>query len=424
MAGLFSIGFTLVGFWLVLTLVYLQYRRVSSLEAQTLGAEKRSPLVRTMVSLVAGVLGGILGSFIYILLGASIGEMGLGFIWIVALSLAVFNLRLICFAYAGGIVSLSALVLGWPRVDIPAIMSLVGVLHLVESVLILAMGHLDTTPVLIPGPGGRPRGVCLLQKFWPIPVVVGMMVSLPLAEMPPEVLHMPDWWPLVKPSLPTPEGMEAIFAVIAVTAATGYGDFTYTRTPRQKATLTACASAVFSLVLLGLAVLSASVPAVRWAAALFSPLGHEAVIFLARRVEQTGTPLFDPVPSGLRVLDVLPGSPASAAGIKAGDIILSVNCQPISTIPEFLQGLSAVPYAALLEVESTSRVQSRARRGLGDASLGGTRTVQIKIRGKDSELGLVFVPREGPVRMVRLGSGGLAAMISRWLGRRLWGGRS
>jgi len=190
---------SMIWFWVVMSIVYFQYRRMSALEVRLFGQSRRSAIVRTVFSLGEGILGGTLGSFLIILLGASAERLGLGIVWLAALALATIDIRFICFSYAGGIVSLLNLALGWPDVDVISIMAFVGVLHLVESALILLSGHHDATPTLVTGPDNRPAGGFYMGKYWPVPITVLWIIytlsSVGAAE---GGIAMPDWWPLLK----------------------------------------------------------------------------------------------------------------------------------------------------------------------------------------------------------------------------------
>jgi len=213
---------------------------------------------------------------------------------------------------------------------------------------------------------------------------------------------MPDWWPLVKPTVSAPEGMQSVYALVGLTAALGYSDLAYTRLPQQKARVTAAMSGCFSLVLLGLSVLSSTRGWARWLAALFSPVGHELMVRLSRVTEMRGQPVFQTSSRGVMVLDVVRGSPAWQAGMKRGDVIESINCRPILSSDDLSEAIAVSPVAIVIDVRSTLPGASRH-----------TRTVQI--RGAQSGLGLCLVPHEGKYPDVRSTRAGLLSLIARHL---------
>jgi len=399
--GILSYPTTMIIFWVVMAVVYFQYTRLAAMERQWT-TRSPSPLARTMRSLGEGLVGGIVGSFLFVLLGPSIDQMGLGFLWAAALALAILDARLICFSYAAGLACVCSLLFGWPKLDVASVTAMVGVLHLIEAGLIWATGSQNAVPVLISGPDGRPAGGFLMERFWPVPVAVGLMLYYPLASALPEVLAMPDWWPLIKPTASAPEGMQSVYALVGLTAALGYSDLTYTRLPQQKSRVTAAMSGCFSLILLGLSVLSSTRGWARWPAALFSPIGHELMVHLSRVMEMHGQPVFRVSGRGVMVLDVVRGSPAWQAGIERGDVIESINCRPILSIDDISEAVAVSPVAIVIDVRSA----------LPGASPG-TRTVQI--RGAQSGLGLCLVPHEGKYPDVRSSRAGLLSLIARHL---------
>src|SRR5690606_3234408 len=108
--------------------------------------------------------------------------------------------RYMCFSYAGGIVSLLSLITGWPKIDVSAIIALIGILHLMESVLIMLDGHRDGVPVWMEHSRFKPVGAYLFQKMWPIPLVV-LVIPYAGAQLAANGggVSMPDWWPLFRP---------------------------------------------------------------------------------------------------------------------------------------------------------------------------------------------------------------------------------
>lgn len=400
--GILSYPTTMILFWVVMAIVFFQYARLAATERQWATASP-SPLARTMRSLAEGILGGIVGSLLFVLLGPSVDRMGLGFVWVAALALAILDVRLICFSYAAGLACICSLLSGWPELDVSSVMAMVGVLHLVEAGLIWSTGSRNAIPVLIAGHDGRPSGAFLMERFWPVPVAVGLMLYYPMSSTLPEVLAMPEWWPLIKPAAAASEGMQPVYALLGLTAALGYSDLTYTRLPQQKARMTAVMSGCFSLVLLGLSVLSSTHVWARWVAALFSPVGHELMIHLSRAAETHGQPVFQTSAGGIMVLDVVRASPAWRAGIRRGDVIESVNCRPVSSGDDLVEAIAVSPVAIVMDVRSA----------LADRPPRATRAVQI--RGAQAGLGLYLVPHEGKYPDVRSTRAGLLSLIARYL---------
>ncbi|NPV29133.1 MAG: PDZ domain-containing protein [Firmicutes bacterium] len=364
-------------FWLVVLLVWFQYQRMLRTKEALFGF-RDSPLRVAGAALGYGVLGGLVGSCLMVLFGISINGLGIGYLWLLAVALMLISPRFLCFSYAGGILALFSLVTGYPRVNIPALMGLVAVLHLVESVLILTSGHFDPLPVYVRSRLGRVVGAFNLQKFWPIPLAVMTILTGIPHQVPGDIIKMPDWWPLIRPWGEL-EKREIIYSILPVVAALGYGELAITCLPREKAKRSAFNLALFSLVLLGLAVLASRFS--RWAVlpALFAPLGHEMVIYLGRRAEFQGKPRFVPPPRGVMVLDVVKGSPAARAGLRAGDVILRVEGLEVNSRAELLSALGLASSRFLMEFAAPEGPLRQAR----------------VLREEGEPLGVIPVPEPG-----------------------------
>ena len=364
-------------FWLVVLLVWMQYRRMMKTKESIYG-QRDSVLRISLVSLVYGIIGGLLGSFLMIIFGVTINGLGVAWLWAIALLLMMFSPRFLCFSYASGVLALFSILLGFPEVNIPGLMGLVAVLHLVESILILLSGHQDPLPVYVRTPKGQVVGAFNLQKFWPIPLAVMMILLGTVEHLPGELIQMPEWWPLIRP-WETVGHEDITYSILPVVAALGYGELAITCLPRERTKISASHLAVFSIVLLGLSVLASHNPQLVILPALFSPLGHELVIFLGRRQEMQGRPRFVPPSSGLMVLDVIKGSAAHRAGIRSGDVINSVGGQPVNSRYELRQALTFVDSVFMLEFTD----------GTGE-----TKRVRVR-REIDSSLGVISVPEPG-----------------------------
>ncbi len=124
--------FKISPFWIVVAIIYLQYRKMSKMERDILGKNQSYPLYNTMISLVFGLIGGMLGSVLFLLSGITINPNDFYLVLPLAIILSLIHPRFICFSYAGGIVSLIGIIFGY-SINVSSIMFVIGVLHLVES---------------------------------------------------------------------------------------------------------------------------------------------------------------------------------------------------------------------------------------------------------------------------------------------------
>lgn len=399
---------------IVFSLVYRQFRRQARLEEHLFGAPISRPGRQLLVSLGFGFLGGLFVSFLMVFMGLPLSEeLGLIYVWPAALVLMLLHPRFMCFAYGGGAIGVISLVLrglgaifpslanigliaSLMAVDLPALMGLVAALHLAESLLILISGHINASPVLIKSPKGRIVGGFMLQRFWPLPITALMVEVVKAAELTGEGIAMPNWWPLLQPLLAVGSGMALSYFLLPIVAALGYSDIAVSTTPRAKSKRSAGNLAVYSLILMGLSLLSARFRLLQVLPVLFAPLGHEYLIQRGNRREWERPPLYVSAASGVRLLAVLPGSASQNKGLAEGWVIKNVNGFETNNRSQLAAALDALP--GLAEIEAVSPE-------------GETRT--ILFHRKDGALGLIPVPDSSEEATV-LTLGGKGFLLRFW----------
>lgn len=363
--SLFFIGIVMVA--------YLYIQRNARLEESWLGV-LRNPVSTQLADVVLyGMLVGLMASILIVLIGIAIDYNAILFIWPLALFLMLFNQRYICFSYAGGIVSLVSLLTGWPKIDVSSLIALVGVLHLMESLLIILDGYKDSLPVWTEHKMFKPVGAYLMQKMWPIPLVVLVVPEASTSLASGGAVAMPDWWPLFKP-----QTMSQVFALIPIVAVLGYGDIAITQLPKERARESGFWLGVYSTAILIMAVVSSRIYWVKYLAAVSTPLFHELFIILSKREQLRGKPAFTVPWKGLRVLEVIPEGPAQRMGIQPGDILLKLNGRDINSEDMVEEVLSQCGGFIWVDVERKGKAMTLEYRDYQ--------------KGIDN-LGIVFVPR-------------------------------
>lgn len=369
----------------VMLLVLTQYRRQARMEEHLFGAPFSRPLRQTMTSLGFGLLGGIIASILMVTMGIPLSEsLGLVYVWPVVLTLMLIRPRFMCFAYGGGVVGLASLMLrvlaqvfpalggiglfaGLMAVDISALMALVGLLHLTESFLIYVSGHINAGPVIIQNPRGELVGGFMLQRFWPLPMAALFAEIVLESGIADGGIGMPDWWPLLQPAAQPGPGMIVLFSLLPIVAALGYSDLAVSTSPRQKSRISARNLSVYSLALLALSILAGQWRFLELLPVLFAPLGHEFLIQAGNHREWAGRPLLAPSPRGIKLLAVLPGSPAQEKGLTTGWIIAKVNGLDVDNSRQLAHALNLFPGLADLDVISPegnpSTIQLHQRQG-------------------------------------------------------------
>ncbi len=322
----------------LLFIIFNQYRKIYILQRRMFGLYRSTPLKDTLESLGYGFLGGIIASTLFVFLGFTLTSTGIIYIWLTALLLMLINPRFLCFSYAGGLVSLVYLIFGVPKVSVPSIMSLVAVLHLVESILIFLNGHKNPMPIYVKDDTGRVVGGFSLQRFWPLPLIAVLALVEPTAVLD-GAISMPNWWPLLKPELLIPAGFVLSYQLFPIFAGLGYSDLVLSSTPESKTAYSARNLLFYSLILLALTMLADKFQVLEIVPVLFAPLGHELVIHYGRRQEKIKGSIFSHS-NGVMVLDVYPNSPAEKMGLKSGDVILQVNEVKIQSPAQLLSEMS------------------------------------------------------------------------------------
>lgn len=376
---------------LVCVFVAVQYWRSAALERAMFGVVLHPPADQLIRSLWGGLGGGVVATLLFLCLGISLPETGLVPIWLLALLLMLIHPRFVCFAYSGGIVALASLLFGFPQVNVAGVMGLVAVLHLVEAVLIRLTGAQGAMPVSVRHTDGRVVGGFAMQKFWPVPFFAVLGLLLPGGAVDPGTgVEMPGWWPLIGVG-----GADAVlYYLLPVAAGLGYGDIAVTSTPAEKVRRTSQHLLAYSLALLALAVLATRHTAWAYAAALFSPLGHEWVIRRGQLAERIGEPLYTN-DRGPMVMATQPGSPAEAMGLRPGDIIRRVNGYWVRTKDDIMAAVTPWAFDVEVLVEGADGKQRVAR-----------------YQGRVPPLGVILAPEPDDPAVIRFGNLG---PLGRWL---------
>lgn len=331
--------------WLVVAFIYFQYKRNVEIERHMVGKEQTPLKDQVLDSVIYGFLIGILGSIVIVFLGITIDNIGIEYVFPLAILLMLINPRYICFSYAGGIVSLISLITGYPNVNVSGLMAIVGILHLMESILIYIDGAANSVPVFVRLKNGNVAGGYTMQKFWPIPFIALSTTTAILGGA--SSINMPDWWPLLGPSSNL---KDIVFIMMPVVAALGYGDIALTEMPKKRAHRSSIRLLGFSLILIGLSLLSIKIYIFKWIAAIFGPLAHELIIIIGQREEKTKKPLFEYQDIGMMVLSVVKNSPAEQIGIKPGDVVLKINDIQINSEDDIKRLLSTNPTILFITV--------------------------------------------------------------------------
>ncbi len=387
---------------LVFALVYRQYAKILQYEQGFFRLRRINPLMETVTSLIYGIGGGVLATVLFILLGVSISNAGIAYLWLAAILLMLINPRFLCFAYAGSLVSISALLTGYPEIHVATLMALVAVLHLVESFLIFVNGYHNASPMFFKHESGKVVGGFALRKFWPMPTIALVGVVMVSSGMDLQSVPMPDWWPIFQPGMEVPESHVLLHVLFPLVVALGYSDFVQTELPKARARRSAGLLLVYSLTLLALSILANSYEWLAILPVIFAPFGHELVVYWGRRREKQKAPIFLGG-EGVMVLTVYPNSPAEQMGLEVGDVIRSVNGVDTEDLKSLADEMSPWIIDPIFVVENQFRQPA-------------VRT--ISYQGKVPPLGIVPAPHPEQGAYVRFKDGFLRDLWNKWIAKR------
>lgn len=383
---------------LVFALVYRQYVKIFKYEQGFFNLKRINPFMETVTALVYGLGGGMIATILFILLGVSVSDAGIAYLWLAAIMLMFIHPRFLCFAYAGSLVSLVHLLTGYPVLHIPTLMALVAILHMVESALIFTNGYHHPTPMFFKHKSGKVVGAFTLQKFWPMPTIalVGAVIASQGLDW--QSVAMPDWWPIFQGGVQVPENYVLIHMLFPLVVALGYSDIVQTELPKTKARRSAAALFLYSVVLLALAFLANHWSELALLPVVFAPLGHELVVYWGKRREESREPVFHSE-NGVMVLAVYPNSPAEKMGLEIGDVIKSINGVEVSDLSSLVNQVSPWLIDPVFVVEN--QFHSPRQR-------------EIAYKGKVPPLGVIPTPHPGQGAYMRIKGGFLKNLWDKW----------
>ncbi|GIO33344.1 MULTISPECIES: PDZ domain-containing protein [Paenibacillus] len=343
-------------YYISILFVMLMYRRQVLLERKLFHVRLHSWGLQTWRTFIGGLLAGISVSLVIAFLGISLSQEAVVCIWIVAIILLLFRVRYLCFAYSIGVLGVIQFVLGFfpgfspaglagtavdtvRGLDIPALLALVAVLHLAEALLVKLQGAGFANPLFMESKRGKLVGAYQMQAFWPIPLFLLIPAHTGGAVLP--------WTPLLGG-----DGWSAGFSMAALPVVIGFSEMTQSMLPQAKAGKTFKRLLAYSIVLLGLSLLAAWWKPLAIVAAVVSILAHEGLLWYSRLEEQQNSPMFVHPQQGLKVLGVIPGSPAHELGIKAGETVVKINGIGIRSKEQMHAALRKNPAFCKLEVRN------------------------------------------------------------------------
>ena len=322
----------------IIFIIYLQYYKIGQMEKEIIGYRKNT-FLKLIRSIVFGIFGGVITTVLFLYLGVVVIPKDFMYILGSAIILSFINPRYMCFSYGGGIIALLSLIFGFPKIQISQVMSVVAVLHIVESILIFLDGSKDKLPFFFQGKKDIVGGFNM-NRFWPIPFVVFMGDGL------------------IQP--------------ITLMAILNYGDYSISSYPRRKTINTSIVLFIYSIILLYISKANIN----PFISPIFAILGHEYIIIRNIQKEDKGFHIFEPPNKGVKILEVLPNSIGDEMGIGIGDILLKINGVDVHNTKDLEDIILLNPSKIKMELFNI-------KSGL----------IIKSYKGKGKPLGLIIVPR-------------------------------
>ncbi|AOZ93273.1 PDZ domain-containing protein [Paenibacillus crassostreae] len=316
-------------YYISILFILVFYRQQMLMERKLFHVRLHSWGLQAWRTVIGGLAAGIGVSIVMAFVGFSLTQEAIICIWVVTLMLLLIGVRYLCLAYTVGVLGVLQFILGffpnWQpdsligtttdtvrALDIPALVILVGILHLVEAILVKRQSTSLAMPLFIESKRGKLVGGFQMQFFWPLPLF--LMIPAQTAG------NLLSWTPLLGG-----EGWASGFSMLALPVMIGFSDLTQSMLPQNKAKITFKRLLFYSVILLLIGLLSVWWSPLMIVAALACFLLHMGMEWMSRIEEQHQHSLFVHATQGLRVLSVVPKSPADELGIVPGETVLKVN---------------------------------------------------------------------------------------------------
>ena len=334
--------------WIIAGLIGWRYYRLAQDRNHLTGYEGWRTWRSVLIGVSYGIIGGWIGSMLMAFLGLSLNGLGIGNLWITAVFLMMLHPRFICFAYGGALIILSSLILGWPKVNGPTLLALIGSLHFVESILIGLAGQNGALPIWSRHKKSKEWVLGYrMEHFWPLPLLLlGTEVTEKISSA---TVSMPNWWPFFPIQEAPFDGQGWTYVLIPVVAALGYANVAISSSPKMKSRHSGAGLFIYSLILLLLAWLSVHYLWILPIGALFSALGHEGLIQLENRWEWQGEPMIREGQKAFQVVLIEEESLAEELGMEPGDQLVSLGDYEINSTEDLKKALFWSPKEFVLK---------------------------------------------------------------------------
>ncbi|MGM7702887.1 hypothetical protein ACSVDE_14250 [Pseudalkalibacillus sp. Hm43] len=213
---------------------------------------------------------------------------------------------------------------------------LVAALVVAEGILLMSVGAQNTSPILLRGKRGKGIGAHVISRIWLVPLFV---------LVPGGAIASNSWFPLLQLG-------EASVGVVLVPFAIGFHHVVSQSMPEP-----VVKNIGLRFMWLGVILLVGAITLVWFELEQFAFgvvalafVGRNALILFYRKLEVERAPYFSALNEGLRVLGIIPGSPASKMNVSIGERIVKVNGRKMERVEDFYGAVQSNAQFCKMEV--------------------------------------------------------------------------
>lgn len=379
---------------MIALIFYNKNKKIATMQKMIMGESLDSPFELTISQIVLGIFAGAIASLLFTFLGLVFDEnSNIYLLFMVSLFFMAFKPRFICFSYSGaalGITSIlfkyAANILHMPKldfinIDILTLMTLVGILHIIEGSLVMIDGSRGAIPVFT-NRDNKIIGGFALKRYWALPIAILILFSAATSDlMGGQPIVTPEWWPLINSDIITKIVEKSVIASIALYGVIGYSGITFTKKKKSKALTSGALIMGYGVLLTAMSQLAVLGVNFQLFVLIFAAAIHEGMLQLEKHMELTSKPKFVSNEEGIMVLAVAPKSPAFLMGIQSGDLIVQINDKKIEAEEEIFSLIKGNFNSLLLKIKKPS---------------GELKDMNYSNLTGNKRLGIVIVPREVP----------------------------
>lgn len=365
---------------------YLKNKKISIMQRVTIGETINSPLELTLSQIALGIIAGAVISLMLSSLGIIFNEnSGIEIMFMISVLLLFVKKRFICFSYSGAVLGAIGILFSllatytntdtYININILVLMTFVGIMHIAEGFLVLFDGNRGAIPVFS-NKNNKIVGGFAYNRYWALPVAIFIAISGNLSTVRTSAIATPNWWPVINKSETLLILSSAIIASIPLYGVLSYSSVSFTKDKVKKPIYSGIGIIIYGVLLTAIAQLARFGIVGQIVVVIFAPLGHELMIKIQNKIENSGKYLYVTDDNGVCVLEVAPNSPAYESGIRRGDKILEVNKNKVISEVEIFQAVR----------ESFSEITFRIKKISGEI-------VDLNIIPKNKRIGMLLVPR-------------------------------